>query len=102
MIVYVQNVSKDCEPLWGEIKLEDVNVLWQSDPIPQDPFVYRGDLCDDLKSKIADTFLGLKDEESAQKFLENVKSNTFVPMASKDYDIIRALKKAKDAKKNSG
>ncbi len=86
----------------GEIKLEDVNVLWQSDPIPQDPFVYRGNLCDDLKSKIRDTFLGLKEEASAQAFLENVKSNTFVPMESKDYDIIRALKKAKDAKKNAG
>ena len=32
----------------GEIELEDVNVLWQSDPIPQDPFVYRNDLCDEL------------------------------------------------------
>ena len=86
----------------GEIKLEDVNVLWQSDPIPQDPFVYRNNLCSDLKTKIAETFLGLKDEPAAQKFLENVKSNTFVPMASSDYDIIRALKKAKDEKKKSG
>ncbi len=86
----------------GEIKLEDVNVLWQSDPIPQDPFVYRGNLCDDLKAKIRDTFLGLKEEASAKAFLDNVKSNTFVQMESADYDIIRALKKAKDAKKNSG
>ncbi len=86
----------------GEIKLEDVNILWQSDPIPQDPFVYRGDLCEELKVKIADTFLGLKEDAAAQNFLDNVKSNTFVPMMSADYDIIRALKKAKDAKKNSG
>ena len=86
----------------GEIKLEDVNVLWQSDPIPQDPFVYRGNLCDGLKASIRDTFLGLKDDPAATAFLENVKSNTFVPMESSDYDIIRALKKAKDAKKNSG
>ena len=86
----------------GDIKLEDVNVLWKSDPIPQDPFVYRGELCDELKAQIADTFLGLSDEPSAKKFLDNVKSNKFVPMASEDYDIIRALKKAKDEKKNSG
>ena len=83
----------------GEIKLEDVNILWSSDPIPQDPFVYRGDLCEELKGNIAETFLGLKDAPSAKGFLDNVKSNTFVPMTSKDYDIIRALKKAKDAKK---
>jgi len=83
----------------GEIKLEDVNILWKSDPIPQDPFVYRNDLCPELRAKIEDTFLGLKDQPGARKFLDNVKSNTFVRMKPADYDIIRALKKAKDAKK---
>jgi phosphonate transport system substrate-binding protein len=85
----------------GQIKLEDVNILWKSDPIPQDPFVYRNDLCPELRAKIEETFLGLKDQPDAKKFLANVKSNTFVRMSSKDYDIIRALKKAKDAKKKS-
>ncbi|MCP5156178.1 MAG: phosphate/phosphite/phosphonate ABC transporter substrate-binding protein [Ectothiorhodospiraceae bacterium] len=83
----------------GEVKLEDFNVLWQSDPIPQDPFVYRNTLCPEIRAKIEETFLGLKDQENAKKFLANVKSNTFVRMSSKDYDIIRTLKKAKDAKK---
>lgn len=86
----------------GEAKLEDVNILWQSDPIPQDPFVYRGTLCDDIKQKVRETFLELSGEADAQKFLDNVKSDKFVPMESSDYDIIRALKKAKDAKKKDG
>ena len=86
----------------GEIKLEDVNVLWKSDPIPQDPFVYRNDLCQEVRAQIADTFLGLKDQPAAKKFLDNVKSNTFVPMTPTDYDIIRKLKAAKDAKKKAG
>jgi phosphonate transport system substrate-binding protein len=87
----------------GEASLDDVNILWKSDPIPQDPFVFRNTLCDDIKAKITETFLGLKDDPAAQKFLDNVKSNTFVPMKSSDYDIIRDLKKAKDdRKKNSG
>jgi len=85
----------------GEVKLEDFIVLWQSDPIPQDPFVYRNTLCKDIRDNIAKTFLGLKDEANAKMFLANVKSNTFVPMSSKDYDIIRTLKKAKDAKKKA-
>ncbi len=85
----------------GEVKLEEFNVLWSSDPIPQDPFVYRDTLCKDIRDNVAETFLGLKDEADAKKFLENVKSNTFVPMSSKDYDIIRALKKAKDERKKS-
>jgi phosphonate transport system substrate-binding protein len=83
----------------GEASLEGVNVLWQSDPIPQDPFVYRNTLCDPIKKAIAATFLGLKGQPDAKKFLANVKSETFVPMTSKDYDIIRDLKKAKDARK---
>lgn len=84
----------------GEIELKDVNVLWQSDPIPQDPFVYRNDLCQEIRAKVEETFLGLKDQPGAKMFLDNVKSNTFVPMASEDYDIIRKLKAAKDAKKS--
>ncbi len=83
----------------GEVKLEDFNVLWSSPAIPQDPFVYRSPLCDNIKANIRETFLGLKDDPSAQAFLDNVKSNTFVSMSSADYDVIRDLKKAKDAKK---
>ena len=83
----------------GEASLDGINILWQSDPIPQDPFVYRNSLCEDIKAAIVETFLGLKDQADAKKFLDNVKSNKFVPMASKDYDIIRALKKAKDERK---
>ncbi len=85
----------------GEVKFEDFNIIWSSPPIPQDPFVYRSPLCEDIKENIRNTFLGLKDDPNAQAFLENVKSNTFVPMASADYDVIRDLKKAKDAKKAS-
>ncbi|WNJ98927.1 phosphate/phosphite/phosphonate ABC transporter substrate-binding protein [Thalassospiraceae bacterium LMO-JJ14] len=83
----------------GEAKLDDVNILWQSKPIPQDPFVYRNTLCEDIKKNVRETFLGLSKEASAKKFLANVKSNKFVPMTSEDYDIIRALKKAKDERK---
>ena len=84
----------------GEVKLEDFNVLWLSPPIPQDPFVYRNTLCDDLKAKIRATFLGLSTSNPGEKkFLDNVKSNKFVAMTLKDYDVIRELKKAKDARK---
>lgn len=84
----------------GEVKLENFNVLWQSPTIPQDPFVYRNDLCEDLRSKIKATFLGLSMENEGEKrFLDNVKSNKFVEMSSADYDVIRKLKKAKEEQK---
>ena len=83
----------------GEASLDGVNILWKSDPIPQDPFVYRNTLCENIKAKIRETFLNLKGQPGAKQFLDNVKSNTFVRMSSDDYNIIRDLKKAKDARK---
>ena len=84
----------------GQVKLDDFNILWKSPAIPQDPFVYRTTLCQDLKDKIKATFLGLSASNAGEKkFLDNVKSNKFVGMTSKDYDVIRELKKAKDARK---
>jgi phosphonate transport system substrate-binding protein len=83
----------------GLVKVEDFNILWSSKAIPQDPFVYRGKLCDDLKAKIADTFLNLHSVPEAKAFLDNVKSTRFVAVTDSDYDIIRDLKAAKDAAK---
>ena len=41
----------------GKVKQDEFNYLWYSPLLPQDPFVYRNTLCDDLKAKIANTFL---------------------------------------------
>ncbi|MEM7170767.1 MAG: phosphate/phosphite/phosphonate ABC transporter substrate-binding protein [Pseudomonadota bacterium] len=84
----------------GLVAMDDFNIIWSSAAIPQDPFVYRGNLCDELKGKIKETFLSLHDVPEAQQFLENVNSNKFVAMSDSDYDIIRDLKKAKDAAKD--
>lgn len=83
----------------GMVKKEDFNYLWFSPAIPQDPFTYRGSLCPELKKKIQETFLTLHEQPSAAAFLKNVNSNKFVKMTSADYDVIRDLKKAKDARK---
>ena len=83
----------------GMVKKEDFNYLWYSPAVPQDPFVYRGSLCPEIKQKIEETFLTLQNVPDAADFLKNVKSNKFVKMTSADYDVIRDLKKAKDARK---
>ncbi len=83
----------------GMVSKEDFNYLWYSPAVPQDPFVYRKSLCPDLKQKIEETFLTLQDVPACADFLKNVKSNKFVKMTSADYDVIRDLKKAKDARK---
>jgi len=73
----------------GKVKLDDFNYLWSSALLPQDPFVYRSTLCDDLKKKIADTFLTVDQTEEGKKYLANVKSEKFVKMADADYNVIR-------------
>ncbi len=83
----------------GMVKKDDFNYLWSSPAIPQDPFCYRGSLCPELKEKIKQTFLTLHTQPSCAEFLKNVKSNKFVSMTAGDYDVIRDLKKAKDARK---
>lgn len=76
--------------------MEEYQVLWESPVIPQDPFVYRSALCSELKEQIEEAFLSLHESERGRTFLENVNSKRFVKMEDSDYDIIRALKKAKD------
>src|SRR5690606_38765133 len=86
----------------GLAKAEDFTVLWKSRLVPQDPFTYRGSLCEDLKAKIRDTFLNLHNEPDAKKFLENLSSVKFVPMKSEDYDLIRDLRAAQEKQKQKG
>jgi phosphonate transport system substrate-binding protein len=75
----------------GKIKQDDFNFLWFSPLLPQDPFVYRGTLCDDLKQRIANTFLTVDKTPEGQKYLENVKSERVVKMADADYQIVRDI-----------
>jgi phosphonate transport system substrate-binding protein len=77
------------------VKLDELNVLWQSPFIPQDPFTYRTDLCPEILEAIKKTFLTLHETPDAQKFLDNVKSKRFVEVTDADYDIIRELAAAK-------
>jgi phosphonate transport system substrate-binding protein len=77
----------------GKIKQEDFNYLWYSPLLPQDPFVYRNTLCDELKAKIANTFLQVDQNEDGKKYLANVKSEKVVKMTDADYNIIRDVTK---------
>lgn len=78
--------------------MEDYVVLWSSPVIPQDPFVVNGNLCPEVIDNIQKAFLTLGDSEEGRKYLENVNASKFVAMEDSDYDIIRDLKAAKDAK----
>jgi phosphonate transport system substrate-binding protein len=71
-----------------------VRVLGYSRDYPQFPWTMRSDLNPDLKGKIRNAFLTLKDPA----VLKNFKAEGFAPIADKDYDVIRELAKALNLK----
>jgi phosphonate transport system substrate-binding protein len=74
----------------GQLKKRDVRVLWRSAPIPYDPFVYRGQLCADIRKTIRAVFLDNKSPQ-VRATLNNLHAIRFVPARDADYKIIRDL-----------
>jgi phosphonate transport system substrate-binding protein len=77
----------------GKVKQDDFNYIWYSPLIPQDPFVFRNTLCEDLKKKIVDTFMAVDQSEDGRKYLANVKSEKVVRMTDADYNVVRDVQK---------
>lgn len=75
----------------GKMKVEDFNIVWTSSLIPQDPFVYRSTLCEDLRTKIQQTFVTLDQTPEGKAYLQNVASEKFVSMKDSDYDVVREV-----------
>jgi phosphonate transport system substrate-binding protein len=81
--------------IWGYIverKLVDpskVKVLGYSREYPQFPWTMRSNLKPELKEKIRDTFVTLKDPAVLKAF----KAEGFAAITDKDYDIIREMGK---------
>lgn len=69
----------------GYANRDDLVVVWESDPIPESPTVWRKDLPDDLKKRIQAAFMQVKDIPwSDQGML-----NGFHPIDDQAYDVIR-------------
>jgi len=67
-----------------------VKILGYSKEYPQYPWTMRSDLNPDLKGKIRNAFLTLKDPA----VLKNLKAEGFAPVTDQDYNVIRDLAKA--------
>jgi phosphonate transport system substrate-binding protein len=74
----------------GAVKQSDVHVLWKSGAIPRDPFVYRGQLCADLRQKIQSVFFDSENPNVAAA-LTAMHAEKFIPTSDSDYQIIRDL-----------
>lgn len=80
----------------GDIKLDDVNILWKSDVVPQDPFVMRDSLCKDIQENIKKAFMNAHEQDELDNYFEAINSPRFVPMKDSDYDLIRDLQAESD------
>jgi phosphonate transport system substrate-binding protein len=69
----------------GLAKREDLNIVWESDPIPESPTVWRKDLSPDLKKRVQAAFLEVKDIPWSDQGL----LNGFHPTNDAAYNIIR-------------
>ncbi|HEV2512576.1 phosphate/phosphite/phosphonate ABC transporter substrate-binding protein [Bosea sp. (in: a-proteobacteria)] len=67
----------------------DIQVVWESDPIPESPTCWRKNLPDELKANIKSAFLNIRDITWA----DQGKLNRFVETNDQAYDIIRETAK---------
>lgn len=71
----------------GRIAAGDLRVLWQSKPIPHDPYVFRGRLCPDLRERIKAAFLA--DSPELRSFLRGLNGLRFVPVSDDEFAALR-------------
>jgi len=75
----------------GKLPANQVRVLWKSEPIPYDPFVYRGQLCDSLRKQIRAAFLGDAATKDLRNLLDGFKATRFIPIDDSHYAGIRKM-----------
>ncbi|ART49203.1 hypothetical protein CBP33_14575 [Acidovorax carolinensis] len=72
----------------GRIAPGELAVVWQSEPIPYDPFVLRNRLCKSVVEKIHRVFFNAA---PLRAMLESRGAEQFVPVTNADYQVIRDL-----------
>lgn len=73
----------------GRIAADEILVLWESTPIPHDPFVLRGRLCPELKEKMREAFMA--DTVETRTMLRNLNAERFVPIGDEAYRQLREI-----------
>ncbi|MEM8714858.1 MAG: phosphate/phosphite/phosphonate ABC transporter substrate-binding protein [Cyanobacteria bacterium P01_G01_bin.4] len=71
----------------GRIEREELKIVWQSDPLPNDPIVVRGGLPDEIKEALQDALVSMTPEEAETLLPENYTG--FVSSDGSNYQPIR-------------
>jgi phosphonate transport system substrate-binding protein len=73
----------------GKFAERPVKSLWRSAPIPYDPLVWRGQLCEPIKKQIRAAFFD--DPAVLRSLLDGIESNRFVPIDDRHYAGVRKV-----------
>jgi len=74
-----------------QLPVSQVRVLWTSEAIPYDPFVYRGHLCETLRKQIRAAFLGDAATSALRDLLDGFNATRFIAVDDSHYVGIRNL-----------
>lgn len=75
-------------------KIQDLKILWKSEPIPLGPFVARKDLSSENINKIRQAFLKMGKSPDTKDLSKHIEIDGFSPAYDKDYDVVRKIQKS--------
>lgn len=76
----------------GRIDASKIKIIWRSEPLPNDPIAVRGDLPDQIKTKLATALTNLSTEQAQQLLPKNYTG--FVPSDGSNYAPIETAGKS--------
>ena len=82
----------------GSLNMDDIRIVWTSGPIPNGPFVMRQGLPADLRRRIIDAHIKLREaDKAAFEALTGGQGQGFVPAPPGFYDVIFEIKAEDEA-----
>ncbi len=86
----------------GTLNMDDIRIVWTSGPIPNGPFVMRQGLPADLRKKIIDAHIRLREaDRAAFEALTGGQGQGFVPAPPGFYDVIFEIKREEEASRRA-
>lgn len=87
--VFIASVRADAYLESNRIQRDTLTVLWQSERIYYDPYVFNGNLCSKLKEKIRRSMLA--NSEQLRQFLDSQHASGIAPVSHAEYEPLLRL-----------
>lgn len=87
--IFIASNQLDEADAAGILPADRVRILWKSEPIPRDPFVLRGQICEPLRQAIRAAYFGPGAEAELRSALDNLQAERFVGIDDSHYAMLR-------------